>query len=382
MKKIYLDNNATTRPADPVITAMLDCLKETFGNPSSAHLFGEKARNVVDSARDEAARFLGTRPQRIIFTSGGSEANNLAIMSAAAADPQKRHIISSPVEHDSVLKPLAHLAKQGYEVEMLSVDHQGMIDLDELAGMITPDTGLVSLMGANNESGVIWPVKEIGRICRERKVLYHCDAVQMAGKVEFVADFADYLSISAHKLHGPKGVGLLQVAKKAPVLPQIRGASQEHGKRAGTENVPGLAGMAAAFRLAREDGHNERIAAMRQRIEETILKEIPQAMIIGGKSPRLPNTVNVCFRHSSGAGIAQELDARGIAVSTQSACHSGDIDPSHVLAAMSVPEEYLHGSIRISLSRFTTDAQIDTFLGLLKDTSTRAVSVQQHHIFG
>ncbi len=370
--KIYLDNNATTRPADEVIAAMLTCLREKFGNPSSAHSFGEAALAVVNGARETAAEFLSCPPTRITFTGGGSEANNLAIMSAVAAHPEKRHIISSPVEHDSVLNPLAHLAARGYEVEMLSVDRQGGIDPEKLLKKIRPDTCLVSLMGANNETGVIWPVKEIGRICGERGALYHCDAVQMAGKIELRSDFCDYLVIAAHKLHGPKGVGLLCSGRRAPLTPMIHGGSQEHGRRAGTENVPAIAGMAAALTLAMNKRANDGIKGLRKRIEQKIKKEIPGVLIVAEARPRLPNTVNACFRHCSGAGIAQDLDSRGIAVSTRSACHSGDIDPSHVLAAMGIPEEYLHGSIRISLSRYNTEEEIDLFLKILKEITTRA----------
>jgi cysteine desulfurase len=307
----------------------------------------------------------------VVFTSGGSEANNLAITSAVAAAPEKRHLISSPVEHDSVLATLARLAGRGYEVEFLPVDADGMIDPADLDRAIRADTALVSLMGANNETGVVWPVAEFGRICRGRGVLYHCDAVQMAGKVELPAGACDYLSISAHKFHGPKGIGALCLGRRSPVTPLINGGAQERGRRAGTENVPAAAGMAAAARLALEQPQKERIQALRQRLEAGI-KTIPGAMIVAENAPRLPNTTNVCFRHASGAGIAQELDARGIAVSTQAACHSGDIDPSHVLVAMGVNVEYSHGSLRISLSRYNHDEQIDALLSALRQAVTKA----------
>ncbi len=373
MQRIYLDNNATTRPADEVVEAMLACLRDCFGNPSSPHFFGEQARAAVEEARRAAAAMLGCPPSRITLTSGGSEANNLAITSAAAARPEKRHIISSPVEHDSVLKPLARLAEQGYEVEFLPVDGNGMIDPTDLERAIRPDTVLVSLMGANNETGVVSPVEEFGRVCRERGVLYHCDAVQMAGKVELPAAACDYLSISAHKFHGPKGAGLLYSGRRVPVAPMITGGGQEGGRRAGTENVPAIAGLGAACRLAANGLEKKRLTAMRTRLEAE-LKKIPGAFIVAEEAPRLPNTVNVCFRHASGAGIAQELDARGIAVSTQAACHSGDIDPSHVLVAMGVPEEYSHGSIRISLSRYSRDEEIDALLAALTAAAAKAAA--------
>ncbi len=373
MKKIYLDNNATTRPADEVIEVMLACLRDDFGNPSSPHRFGEKARDLVDEARKQAAAMIGCRPDRIIFTSGATEANNQAIFSAAAAHPEKRHIISSRVEHDSVLKPLAHLESSGYEIDFVPVDEAGMIDLDTLEKKIRNDTLMVSLMGANNETGVLWPVTDIGRICREHGVLYHCDAVQMAGKIPLPEDFCDYFSISGHKLHGPKGIGLLYSHRRAPLVPLVHGAGQEFGRRAGTENVPAIAGLGAACRLATErgDGERERIKGLRNLLEEGIRK-IPGAMIIGSSSPRLPNTCNVCFRYCSGAGITQELDTRGIAVSTHSACHSGDLDPSHVLLAMGVPEDYVHGSIRISMSHYTSKDEVDRLLAALKEVVTRA----------
>jgi cysteine desulfurase len=371
MTKIYFDNNATT-PVDPrVKDAMLPYLEDLFGNPSSAHRLGEAASNGIMSDREKVAALLNTSPARIYFTSGGSEANNMAIFSAAGAEPQKKHLISSVVEHPSVLKPLAWLADRGYEVELLEVDREGAINLAQLKKAIRTDTALVTLMGANNETGVIWPLAEIGALCRARSVLFHSDVVQMLGKEKIdTANLpVDYLSMAAHKLHGPKGVGALYVARTAPVQSLIHGAAQEKGKRAGTENTAGIAGMGKACELAAEHlgDYQVNIATLRKRLEVGIMAADPAALLISQGQKRLANTVNVCFKYCSSAGLIQELDERGIAVSGHSACHSGDLDPSHVLAAMQVPETHLHGSMRISLSRNNTRAEVERFLEILPD---------------
>lgn len=371
MTRIYFDNNATT-PVDPKAKeAMLPYLEDLFGNPSSAHRIGEAANRGVLAGREKIAALLNTSPSRIYFTSGGSEANNIAIFSAAGADPQKKHIISSVVEHPSVLKPLAWLERQGYEIELLDVDHEGSIKLDQLKATIRKDTALVTLMGANNETGVIWPLTEIGTICREQKVLFHSDVVQMLGKEKIDAGSlpVDYLSMAAHKLHGPKGIGALYVARTAPIQPLIHGAGQEKGKRAGTENTTGIAGLGMACELAAEhlNDYQVEIAALRKRLETGIMAADPEALIISRDRQRLTNTVNVCFKYCSSAGLIQELDERGISVSGHSACQSGDLDPSHVLTAMQVPETYLHGSLRISLSRNNTITEVERFLELLPD---------------
>jgi cysteine desulfurase len=371
MSRIYLDNNATTQVSPEVRAAMLPFLTDNFGNPSSAHREGERARAGVDEARAQVAALLNVQPARIVFTSGGSEANNLAIFSGAGADPDKRHIVSAKVEHPSVLEPLKFLASHGYQVELLEVAADGALDLDRLRAAIRPDTALVSLMGANNETGVLWPLAEIGAICRERGVLCHSDVVQLLGKepIDASALPVDYLSMGAHKLHGPKGVGALYVARRAPLTPLIRGASQENGKRAGTENTAGVAGFGQACKLAGEHliTSHARIATLRDRLEAGILAAAPEALIMGRSQPRLVNTVNACFKHCSSAGLVQELDARGIAVSGHSACHSGDLDPSHVLSAMGVPETHLHGSLRVSLSRYSTEAEVERFLAVLPE---------------
>jgi cysteine desulfurase len=378
MKRIYFDNNATTPVALEVREAMLPLLGEIYGNPSSAHHEGEEARAEVDQARARVAALLNTKPARIIFTSGGTEANNLAIFSAAAADPQKKHLISSRVEHPSVLAPLKFLAGHGYEVELLEVGPDGGLDLDRLRRAIRPDTGLVSLMGANNETGVLWPLAEIGALCRESGVLFHSDVVQMLGKEPLDASDlpVDYLSMGAHKLHGPKGVGALFAARKAPVTPLLRGAGQEAGRRPGTENTSGLAGFGQACELAGQHlaDYRFRVAGLRDLLEEGIAAAAPEALLIGRHQPRLANTVNVCFKHCSSAGLIQEFDLRGISVSGHSACHSGDLDPSPVLSAMGVPETHLHGSLRISLSRYSTREEVERFLDVLPGILAKAGS--------
>jgi len=369
MERVYLDNNATTPPAPEVVELMTTIQLTVFGNPSSGHYFGEKARQVLEEARQKVAGLLNADPSCIVFVSGGSEANNLAIASAAMSDPHRRHIVSSRVEHASVLDALRTLAGFGYEVDLLSVDEEGGLDLAELERLIRPDTCLVSLMGANNETGVVWDLEAVGRICRERGVLFHSDAVQLAGKlpVDVARIQVDYLSLAAHKLHGPKGIGALYVRRGAPVTKMIRGADQEHGWRAGTENVPAAAGFGLASELAaRSLGElSSRVALLRERIEAAIRENIPDSRINGEKSARLPNTVNVSFAGCSSARLIQDLDELGFAVSAHSACQSGDLEPSHVLVAMGVPESYLHGSLRISLSRQTTEREVDRFLAVL-----------------
>lgn len=368
MRKIYFDNNATT-PLDPaVLEEMTVCLNERFGNPSSAHRFGEAAKDSIERARTRVAGLLHCDPARLVFTGGGTESNNTALLSAISAFPDKKHLIASLVEHESVLNPLQDLAGKGYELELLPVDGNGGLDLAALADAIRPDTVLVSLIGANNETGVLWPVQEIGEICRQKEVLFHCDAVQMIGKesVDAGAMAVDYLSVAAHKLHGPKGVGALYVKRTAPFTPLITGAGQENGRRAGTENVAGVVGFGMACELAGRSlpEYRRKLAVMRDRLEEGI-GGIPDVLVNGGKESRVANTLNVSFENCASGALIQELDERGIAVSAHSACHGGDLDPSHVLTAMRIPEEYLHGTLRLSLSRFNTMAEVEELLAVL-----------------
>ncbi len=377
MQRIYFDNNATT-PLDPAAhEAMLPYLLERFGNPSSGHRFGEIANLGLEKARDKVASLINCKPNRIFFTSGGTEANNMAIWSGVTAHPEKKHIITSAVEHPSVLTLLEFLEKNfGYTVEVLPVDDQGGLDLDALAGAIRHDTVLVTLMGANNESGVVWPLVEIGKLCRARKVLFHCDAVQLVGKepVDVSELPIDYLAMAAHKLHGPKGSGALYVKRTAPMASLIMGASQERGHRAGTENVAGIVGFGKACELA-EQGmvHYETdVKKLRDTLQDRIISEIDDVIVNGSGQPRLANTLNISFKNCASGAMVQELDEKGIAVSAHSACHSGDLDPSHVLKAMAVPETYIHGTLRISLSRFNTGREVDELLNLLPVIVTKS----------
>jgi len=374
--KIYFDNNATT-PVDPaVIEAMLPYLGERFGNPSSGHRFGEVARYGLQQAREQVATLINGKPSRLVFTSGGTEANNTAIWSAIAASPHKKHIVSSRVEHDSVLRPLQFLQDNfGYQIDLLPVDAQGGLDLGALASAIRDDTVLVSLMGANNETGVLWPLEEISAICKSRSVLFHSDAVQMVGKkpIDLEQLPVDYLSMAAHKTHGPKGVGALYAQPNAPLMPLIIGAGQEGGHRAGTENVAGIVGFGKACELAAEAllEYEQQMRPLRERLEQGF-EEIPDVLINGNELPRLANTINASFGHCASAGIIQELDEKSIAISAHSACHSGDLNPSHVLTAMGIPETHLHGTLRISLSRYNTMAEVETFLDILPKIIARS----------
>ncbi|MDX2434219.1 MAG: aminotransferase class V-fold PLP-dependent enzyme [Desulfobacterales bacterium] len=370
MERIYFDNNATT-PLDPVVReTMLPYLGEHFGNPSSGHRFGEQALAGITNAREQVASLFNCPSKRIVFTSGGTEANNTAIWSAITAFPEKKHIITSVVEHPSILKPLEFLQQRfGYTIELLPVSRDGSLDLQQLAASIRPDTVLVTLMGANNESGVIWPLEEIGALCQEKKVLFLCDVVQLVGKepLNLEALQIDYLSVAAHKLHGPKGSGALYVKRTAPFTKLIMGASQEMDHRAGTENVTGIVGFGKACELAGKylAGGKSDVLNLRNRMQERILQEIEDVIVNGASEPRLSNTLNVSFKNCASGAMVQELDERGIAVSAHSACHSGDLDPSHVLRAMAVPETHIHGTLRISLSRFSTRQEIDLFCDIL-----------------
>ena len=356
---------------------MLRYLDEHFGNPSSGHRYGEAARHGLEQARARVATLINAEPNRVIFTSGGTEANNMAIASGAAANPARKHLLTSAVEHASVLKPLEFLARhQGYQLEVLPVATDGGLDLEEVAAAIRPETALVSLMAANNETGVVWPLAEIAALCRSRSVFFHCDAVQMAGKEEIDVRRlgVDYLSLAGHKLHGPKGIGALYVRRGAPLVPLILGAGQENGQRAGTENVAAAVGFGKACELAVESlpHYRSRISVMRDRLEKEILAAIPEARINGNEQPRLANTINVSFKNCASGALIQELDERGIAVSAHAACHSGDLTPSHVLAAMQVPETFQHGTLRISLSRFNTMDEVEALLAVLPGIVARS----------
>ena len=377
MRTIYFDNNATT-PLDPQVReAMAPYLNERFGNPSSGHRLGEQARNGVEKGREQVAQFINGDPTEVVFTGSGTESNNTAIWCAIAGAMGKRHIVSSVVEHPSILGPLQFLQDRfGYEVDLLPVGNDGALDLNRLADAIRPDTALVSLMGANNETGVLWDLHEIGRICRKEKVLLHSDVVQLAGKIPLDARSlpVDYLTIASHKLHGPKGCGALYIRRGAPVAPLLMGPGQENGRRAGTENVAGIAGFGQACELAQASilQTAPQIKALRDTLEDSISKKINGIRINGLGQPRLDNTSNISFQHCSSAMLTQELDEKGVAVSAHAACHSGDLDPSHVLSALAVPETFLHGTLRISLSRFNTSHETASFTSILETAVAKA----------
>ncbi len=362
----YFDNNATTQPAPEAVDAMQPFLRETWGNPSSAHTFGGRAQHAVDKAREQIAALLACQPVEIVFTSSGTESDNAAIAAALDALPARKHIITTRVEHPAVLNALRHLATRGYRVTELNVDRQGRIDLDELRREISADTALVSVMWANNETGVIFPVHEIGEIAKKSGAMFHVDAVQCPGKIRL--DLAkeaaiDFLAISAHKFNGVKGAGALFVRKGTRFKPLIYG-EQERGRRGGTENVPGLVAMGVAAELAVKDfdAVTARELALRDRLEGGLLSKCDHVVLNGDRDNRLCNTLNVGFEFIEGESILLMLDTLGIAVSSGSACSSGSLEPSHVLRAMSVPFTAVHGSIRFSLGRYTTDKDVDYVL--------------------
>jgi cysteine desulfurase len=378
MAAVYFDNNATT-PLDPkVFAAMEPYLRECWGNPASPHQYGQRARQAVEEARGHVASLLDCPAQRLVFTSGGSEGNNTAILSAVLADPARKRVVTSAVEHHCVLRRLEHLGEHGgVEVVIVPVDGQGRLDLDALARAVTPDTALVSLMAANNETGVLWPLGEIAALVKSKGALWHCDAVQMVGKQPLsLRDVpADYLTVSAHKLHGPKGVGALYVGRGAPFTPLIFGGGQESGRRAGTHNVAGIVGFGQAAALAQAflsvDGHN-RLRELRDHLEDGILAAVADATVHGGQSRRLANTISLGIAGAPQEVLLAELDDRDFAVSTTSACQSGSAAPSHVLAAMGVPDRYLRSTLRLSLSRMNTLEEIEAFLAVIADVAARA----------
>ena len=372
---IYADNAATTRMSRTALDAMLPCLEELYGNPSSLHSVGQRAAEALADARHTVADCLGCTPQEIIFTSGGSEADNQALLSAArfGARKGKRHILSTAFEHHAVLHSLKRLEQEGFEVELLPVGATGTVTAAQVAAAIREDTCLVSVMYANNEIGSVLPIAEIGALCRERGILFHTDAVQAAGHlpIDVRAQSIDLLSLSAHKFHGPKGVGALYVRRGVPLTSLIEGGAQERGKRAGTENVPAIVGMAAALREA--CGHvaenAARVTTLRDRLIAG-LSQIPHSALNGDPTNRLPGNVSFCFEGIEGESLLLLLDAEGICASSGSACTSGSLDPSHVLLAIGRPHEVAHGSLRLSLSEENTAEEIDRIL----DTVPRVVA--------
>jgi cysteine desulfurase len=363
MNVIYLDNNATTQVAPEVLEVMLPYFHELYGNPSSMHSFGGQVAQKIRAAREKAAALIGASPEEIIFTSCGTESDNAAIRSALATRPDKKHIITSRVEHPAIRALCAHLATQGYRVTELPVDKNGVLDLENLEKSMTPDTAVVSLMWGNNETGVIFPVEEAAAMAHERGILFHTDAVQTTGKIpiNLKKNAIDMLSISGHKLHSPKGVGVLYVRKGTKFSPFLIGGHQERERRGGTENTPGIVGLGKACELAAQNMEKENTAVkrLRDKLEAELLKKIPQSRVNGDTVNRLPNTTNISFEFIEGEAILLLMNELGICASSGSACTSGSLQPSHVLRAMGVPFTMAHGSIRFSLSIYNTEAEID-----------------------
>jgi len=370
MKVVYVDNNATTQVAPEVFEAIRPFLTDEYGNPSSMHTFGGKIAKYIEEARKNVADLLDADdPQEIIFTSCGTESDNTAIISTLRSYPEKKHIITTKVEHPAVLNVCKYLEGIGYRVTYLSVDDQGLLDLNELKSAIDQDTALITIMYANNETGVIFPIEEIAEIARQRGVVFHTDAVQTVGKIPFQLTKlpVDLLSLSGHKLHAPKGVGALYIRKGTRFSPFMIGGHQEQGRRGGTENVSGIVGLGVACQLAKKfiKEENTRVKSLRDKLEKAILAKIPDTKVNGSLTSRLPNTTNIGFEFVEGEAILLMLDEFGIAASSGSACTSGSLTPSHVLRAMGVPFTFVQGSIRFSLSRYNTEEDIDYIIDKL-----------------
>ena len=370
--KIYADHAATTAMSGAAIEAMTRCMREEYGNPSSLYRIGQRAKEVLEEARAEVAAALNAQPREIYFTSGGSEADNQAIRSAALAGKKKgkNHIISTAFEHHAVLHTLEQLKTEGFEVTLLDVHENGVVRPEEVEAAIRPETCLVTVMYANNEIGTVQPVREIGAICRAHGVLFHTDAVQATGPlaIDVQAENIDYLSASGHKFHGPKGVGFLYARQGVPLLPLINGGAQEKGKRAGTENLPGIVGLAAALKetVAERETENPRLTALRDRLIAG-LREIPHSALNGDAEKRLPGNVNFCFEGIEGESLLLLLDEKGISASSGSACTSGSLDPSHVLLAIGRVHDVAHGSLRLTLGRENTAEDVEYIIGAVKE---------------
>jgi len=369
MKTIYLDNNATTRVAPEVVEEMLPYFSDYYGNPSSMHYFGGQVEKKVVEAREKVAQLLNCDPSEIIFTSCGTESDSTAIRGTLGSYPDKRHMVTSRVEHPAVLNLVRHLSKNGCDATEVPVDRKGNLDISDVEQAITDTTAIASFMYANNETGVIFPIEEIGQIVKSRGSVFHTDAVQAVGKIplDMKKSSIDLLSLSGHKLHAPKGIGALYIRKGTKLTPFIMGGHQERGRRAGTENVPYIIGLGKAAELVRLhlDDENTRVRALRDRLEEELIKRCPDVQVNGDATHRLPNTTNLSFEYVEGESILLLLSAQGIAASSGSACTSCSLEPSHVLRAMGVPFTYVHGSLRLSLSIYTTDEDIDFTIATL-----------------
>jgi cysteine desulfurase len=366
MKVVYLDNNATTRVADEVREALLPYFSELYGNPSSMHTFGGQVHRHIEKAREQVAALINAEPEEIIFSSCGTESDNTALMSALLSRPERRHMITTRVEHPAVLNFCKAMTGRGYRVTYLPVDNLGRLNLDDLRAAITGDTALVSIMYANNESGVIFPVNEISEIIKSRGVLFHTDAVQAVGKIPVNVKklSCDMLSLSGHKMHAPKGIAALYVRRKTPFAPYMIGGHQESGRRGGTENVSSIVGFGIASELAKKhvDAGDDRIRVLRDRLQQGLLDTCPDPVINGDPLNRIPNTLNISFEYIEGEAILLRLNEFNICASSGSACTSGGDEPSHVLRSMGVPFTAIHGSVRFSLSRYTTVEDIDFVL--------------------
>jgi len=375
MKIIYVDNNATTQVAPEVLESMLPFFKNLYGNPSSMHIFGGQVARYIQIAREKVAALLGCDPIEIVFTSCGTEGDNFSIRGILEAYPLKRHIITTKVEHPAVKNTCEYLAKRGYLLTELSVNREGMLDLDELRASIREDTAIVSIMYANNETGVIFPIEEIGQIVKEHNIIFHVDAVQAVGKIpiNLKNSTIDLLTLSGHKLHTPKGIGAQFIRRGTKIRPFVIGGHQEKGRRGGTENVPYIVGLGTACELAGKnlEKENTYVKILRDKLEDSLLNNTPNARLNGHKTMRLPNTSNISFEYVEGEAILLHLSEIGICASSGSACTSGSLEPSHVLRAMGVPFTAAHGSVRFSLSIYNTEEEIDFIIkhtpGIIKN---------------
>ncbi|MFZ5571512.1 MAG: cysteine desulfurase NifS [Thermodesulfobacteriota bacterium] len=369
MNVIYTDNNATTRVDELVLEAMLPYLRDYYGNPSSMHTFGGQVAREIANARARTAALLNARPEEILFTSCGTESDSTAIRAAIASNPEKRHIVTTRVEHPAIKNLCEHLAKNGYRITFVPVDRNGALDLDTLHKSLSNDTAIVSVMWANNETGVIFPVEEIAAEVRERGIVFHSDAVQAVGKIPIDLGKLDIdmLSLSGHKIHAPKGIGALYIRKGTKFSPFLIGGHQESGRRGGTENVAAIVGLGKACELAgaRMADENTRVRELRDRLENSLLKKIDHAFVNGAGQQRLPNTTSIAFEYVEGEAILLMMNEYGICASSGSACTSGSLEPSHVLRAMGVPFTAAHGSIRFSLSIYNTAEEIDIIVDKL-----------------
>ena len=384
MRRVYLDNNATTVLAPEVFAAMQPFWLENYGNASSIHWFGQKAKAAVETAREQVAKLIHARPSEIVFTSGGTEADNASLVGIVeAARGATKHLVTTAIEHHAVLHTAKSIEKNGVTVSFVRAGANGIVDPADIERALRPDTVLISVMHANNELGAIQPLEEVGRLARERDIYFHTDAVQSVGKIPVDVERLglDLLSLSAHKLHGPKGVGVLYIRKGTILKPLIHGGHDERDRRPGTENVTGIVGLGKAAELAREHmaEDSERMAALRDRLEEGILSKVPLSAVNGDRTQRLPNTANLRFDYIEGEGFVIALDLRGIACSTGAACSSGAVEPSHVLSAIGLRPDQARSSVRFSLSRYTAAEDIDAALEVIPATVERLRAVSPHY---